>query len=41
MLKLIGIDHIGIGTDFDGGGGLEGCMDATEVGNVTNEGATP
>ena len=37
IVNLIGIDHIGIGTDFDGGGGLEDCMDATEVGNVTIE----
>ena len=37
IVSLIGIDHIGIGTDFDGGGGLEGCMDASELGNVTKE----
>ncbi len=37
MKNLIGIDHIGIGTDFDGGGGLEGCMDASEVGSITVE----
>jgi len=37
MVNLIGIEHIGIGTDFDGGGGLEGCQDASEVGNVTAE----
>ena len=37
IVNLIGIDHIGIGTDFDGGGGLEDCMDAAEVGNVTLE----
>jgi membrane dipeptidase len=37
IVKLIGIDHVGIGTDFDGGGGLEGCMDAAEVGSVTVE----
>ena len=37
IVNLIGIDHIGIGTDFDGGGGLEGCMDASEVRNITDE----
>jgi membrane dipeptidase len=37
IVKLIGIEHIGIGTDFDGGGGLAGCMDASEVGSVTAE----
>ncbi|MFC2164635.1 dipeptidase [Acidobacteriota bacterium] len=37
IVELIGIDHVGIGTDFDGGGGLKGCMDASEVGNVTKE----
>ena len=37
IVKLIGIDHIGIGTDFDGGGGLDGCMDASELGNITVE----
>ena len=37
VVKLIGIDHVGIGTDFDGGGGLEGCRDASEVGNITKE----
>ena len=37
IVNLIGIEHIGIGTDFDGGGGLEGCMDASEVRNITDE----
>ena len=36
-VKLIGIDHIGISSDFDGGGGLEGYNDATEAINVTRE----
>jgi membrane dipeptidase len=34
---LIGIDHVGIGTDFDGGGSLADCGDVTEVGNITLE----
>jgi membrane dipeptidase len=37
VAQLIGIDHVGIGTDFDGGGGLEGFNDASEALNVTVE----
>ena len=35
--KLIGVDHVGIGTDFDGGGGIKGFNDASEALNVTVE----
>ncbi|MBU2997007.1 dipeptidase [Cellulophaga baltica] len=35
MVKLIGIDHVGISSDFDGGGGIEGWSDASETFNVT------
>ncbi|MCA1746687.1 MAG: dipeptidase [Bacteroidales bacterium] len=28
---------MGIGTDFDGGGGVEGCFDVSELGNITEE----
>jgi membrane dipeptidase len=28
---------VGIGTDFDGGGGLADCFDASELGNITLE----
>jgi len=35
--NLIGIDHVGIGTDFDGGGGIPGFNDASESLNVTVE----
>ncbi|NJD19714.1 MAG: membrane dipeptidase [Gemmatimonadetes bacterium] len=35
--KLIGVDHVGIGTDFDGGGGVKGFNDAGEALNVTVE----
>jgi membrane dipeptidase len=35
--ELIGVDYIGIGTDFDGGGGLDGCNDVSEMPNVTKE----
>lgn len=35
MVKVAGIDHVGIGTDFDGDGGIIGCADASEVINLT------
>jgi microsomal dipeptidase-like Zn-dependent dipeptidase/CubicO group peptidase (beta-lactamase class C family) len=35
MVKLVGIDHVGIASDFDGGGGITGWMDASQTGNVT------
>ena len=34
---LIGIDHVGISSDFDGGGGVNGWDDASESFNVTLE----
>lgn len=37
MVDLIGIDHVGISSDFDGGGGVEGWKDASETLNVTIE----
>ncbi|UCE94669.1 MAG: dipeptidase, partial [Flavobacteriaceae bacterium] len=37
MVNLIGIDHVGISSDFDGGGGIVGWMDASESFNVTYE----
>jgi membrane dipeptidase len=36
-VKLIGIDHVGISSDFDGGGGVEGWNGADETFNVTLE----
>ena len=36
-VKLIGIDHVGISSDFDGGGGVEGWSNASETLNVTVE----
>jgi len=36
-VKVIGIDHVGISSDFDGGGGLQGWNDASETANVTIE----
>ena len=37
MVDLIGIDHVGISSDFDGGGGIMGWSDASETQNVTLE----
>jgi membrane dipeptidase len=37
IVKKIGIDHVGISSDFDGGGGVEGWNDAGETFNVTLE----
>ena len=36
-VKLIGIDHVGISSDFDGGGGVVGWESAAETFNVTLE----
>ena len=37
MVEKIGIDHVGISSDFDGGGGIVGWEDASETMNVTSE----
>ncbi|MEO1082204.1 MAG: dipeptidase [Pseudomonadota bacterium] len=37
IVEVAGIDHVGIGCDFDGGGGIEGVFDASEVMNITIE----
>jgi membrane dipeptidase len=34
-VQLIGIDHVGISSDFDGGGGVQGWSDASETFNLT------
>jgi membrane dipeptidase len=36
-VKIAGIDHVGIASDFDGGGGVIGWQDASESQNVTAE----
>ena len=36
MVEKIGIDHVGISSDFDGGGGIIGWEDASETMNVTS-----
>ncbi len=37
MVGLIGLEHVGISSDFDGGGGVTGWDDASETFNVTLE----
>jgi membrane dipeptidase len=37
VVDLVGIDHVGIGSDFDGGGGLLDCRDASQIMNITRE----
>ncbi len=37
IVKLVGVDYVGIGTDFDGGGGLKDCRDVSEMINITEE----
>jgi membrane dipeptidase len=34
-LKVAGVDHVGIGIDFDGGGGVEGLEDAADYPRIT------
>ncbi len=36
-VKIAGIDHVGVASDFDGGGGIDGWKDASETANVTAE----
>jgi len=36
-VRRIGVDHVGIGTDFDGGGGVKGFMNASQAPNLTAE----
>ena len=36
-VKVAGIDHVGIASDFDGGGGIDGWENASETVNVTRE----
>jgi membrane dipeptidase len=37
VVKVVGIDYVGIGTDFDGGGGVTDCRDVSQMGNITWE----
>ena len=35
LIRVAGIDHVGIGSDFDGGGGLTGCYGDNDLINLT------
>lgn len=35
--NLVGVDFVGIGSDFDGGGGLRDCADVSQFPNITME----
>lgn len=35
MVNIMGVEHVGIGTDFDGDGGIRGCASASELINFT------
>ena len=37
IVEVAGINHVGIGTDFDGGGGLSDCADVSQLGDITLE----
>jgi membrane dipeptidase len=34
-LEVMGVDHVGIGADWDGGGGVEGMWDVTDIPRIT------
>ena len=37
LVEKIGLDHVGISSDFDGGGGIQGWDNASETFNITYE----
>lgn len=37
VVQIIGVDYVGIGSDFDGGGGIEGCKTVADMKNITVE----
>jgi membrane dipeptidase len=36
-VRVAGINHVGIGTDFDGGGSVDGCSDVSQLPRITEE----
>ena len=36
-IEVMGIDHVGIGTDFDGDGGIRGLANSSELLNLTRQ----
>ncbi len=37
VIRIVGVDYVGIGTDFDGGGDISGCEDVSQMPNLTIE----
>ncbi|MDO5570124.1 MAG: membrane dipeptidase [Bacteroidales bacterium] len=37
IANLVGVEHVGVGSDFDGDGGVEGCNEMNEMINLTKE----
>lgn len=37
VVNLVGVDYVGIGSDFDGGGGLQDCVDVADFPKITEE----
>ena len=37
MIDVMGVEHVGIGSDFDGDGGIIGCNDSSEMINITRQ----
>lgn len=37
VVNLVGVDYVGIGSDFDGGGGLADCADVSDFPRITEE----
>lgn len=37
VVKLVGINYVGIGTDFDGGGEVDGCEEVSQMPRITEE----
>ena len=37
MVRLVGIDYVGIGSDFDGGGGIKGAQTVADLPQLTME----
>jgi len=36
-VKLVGVNYVGIGSDFDGDGGLADCVDVSDYPKITEE----
>ena len=36
IVNLVGVNYVGISSDFGGGGGINGWMDASQTNNITS-----